>query len=230
MQRHHIVSAAVALLSAAALTPPRTWAHTFLDHATPRVGSTVHQSPDAVTLTFTEPIEPDFSRVEVLDARDHRVETGPVEHPRARTKCACRSRRCHRVSTRSTGPSRRSTRIRPKAGSPSPSLRHDGGAHPPRLAGPPRHRGAGGRGGLRGACRPAVLLRTAGRLRRRAARGRNADPRTWDDELPLEWVRRQRRGVAVLEDRGHSATGITLAVFFLGCLARHAHGGRGGAS
>jgi methionine-rich copper-binding protein CopC len=83
MQRPHIVCAAVALLAAAALMPARAWAHALLDHATPRVGSTVHESPAAVTLTFTEPIEPDFSRVEIFDANDHRVETALTEHPKA---------------------------------------------------------------------------------------------------------------------------------------------------
>jgi len=83
MQRHHTVCAAAALLAAAVLTPARSWAHAFLDHATPRVGSTVHESPDAVTLAFTEPIEPDFCRVEILDAHDHRVDSGPIEHPTA---------------------------------------------------------------------------------------------------------------------------------------------------
>ena len=83
MQRRHVVCAAVALFAAAALDPPRSWAHAFLDHAAPRVGSTVHESPDAVTLTFTEAIEADFSRIEVFDARDHRVDSGAIEHPNA---------------------------------------------------------------------------------------------------------------------------------------------------
>lgn len=81
MRGRHIARVAAALLAAAALPPPCAWAHAFLDHAEPRVGSTLHGSPSAVTLTFTEAIEAGFSRIEVLDARDQRIESGPLEHP-----------------------------------------------------------------------------------------------------------------------------------------------------
>ena len=56
-------------------------AHAFLDHAEPRVGSTVSSPPALLTLVFTEPIEAAFSRVEVADASGKRIETGPLEHP-----------------------------------------------------------------------------------------------------------------------------------------------------
>ncbi len=58
-----VVAAAVALVAPAAV------AHAFLDHATPAVGSEVHGAPAAVTLWFTEPVEPAFSTVKVLDGR-----------------------------------------------------------------------------------------------------------------------------------------------------------------
>jgi copper resistance protein C len=51
-------------------------AHAFLDHAAPAVGSTVHEAPRSVRLWFTEPIEPAFSRVSVLDASGKPVDAG----------------------------------------------------------------------------------------------------------------------------------------------------------
>ncbi len=41
-------------------------AHAFLDHANPRVGSTVATSPHELTLWFTQKLEPAFSSVEVM--------------------------------------------------------------------------------------------------------------------------------------------------------------------
>ena len=53
----HFAAAALALvLGATAAT-----AHSFLDHASPRVGSTVKTSPSEVRLWFTQPLEPQFS-------------------------------------------------------------------------------------------------------------------------------------------------------------------------
>jgi len=72
------VAAVVALLL---LGVPRARGHAFLEHAEPRVGSTVAAPPAAITLTFTEGIEPDFSKVELTDASGKRVETGALEHP-----------------------------------------------------------------------------------------------------------------------------------------------------
>src|SRR5258706_1077558 len=67
---------------AAALVNARpAWAHAFLAHAEPRVGSTVHGAPASLTVTFTEPIEASFSRLEVFDAKGRRIDSGPLEHP-----------------------------------------------------------------------------------------------------------------------------------------------------
>jgi len=60
---------------------PAASAHAFLDHAEPRVGSTVRGSPVAVRLTFTEPVEKDFSRVEVLNSHEQPIAAGQLEHP-----------------------------------------------------------------------------------------------------------------------------------------------------
>jgi len=63
------------------LRPPPIHAHAFLDHAEPRVGSSVDSPPSAVQLRFTEPIEPAFCRLEVIDAAGKRVDTPAPEHP-----------------------------------------------------------------------------------------------------------------------------------------------------
>jgi methionine-rich copper-binding protein CopC len=49
-------------------------AHAFLEHAQPRVGSTVKPPPDAVKIWFTEELEGAFSRIEVFDARHQEVD------------------------------------------------------------------------------------------------------------------------------------------------------------
>lgn len=51
-------------------------AHAFLDHAAPAVGSTVHASPSELRLWFTEPLEPAFSTVRVLNAAGQPVDRG----------------------------------------------------------------------------------------------------------------------------------------------------------
>src|SRR5215469_363334 len=51
-------------------------AHAFLDHAEPRVGSTVSAAPRELSLSYTQNLEPAFSRVEVTDANGKRVDLG----------------------------------------------------------------------------------------------------------------------------------------------------------
>lgn len=51
-------------------------AHAFLDHASPRVGSTVRGSPPQVTLWFTEALEPASSTLRVLDKQGRQVDRG----------------------------------------------------------------------------------------------------------------------------------------------------------
>jgi len=70
------------LLSGAMFLLPRAGhAHAFLDHADPRVGSTVRSPPAAVTLTFTEDVEAAFSKLEVIDGDGKAVAVGTLEHP-----------------------------------------------------------------------------------------------------------------------------------------------------
>src|SRR5262245_59285602 len=51
-------------------------AHAFLDHATPRVGTTVSTAPREVTLVFTQKLEPAFSGIKVTNAAGQRVDSG----------------------------------------------------------------------------------------------------------------------------------------------------------
>jgi methionine-rich copper-binding protein CopC len=51
-------------------------AHAFLDHANPRVGSTVRSAPRQITLWFTQKLEPAFSSAQVHDASGARVDQG----------------------------------------------------------------------------------------------------------------------------------------------------------
>ncbi len=54
-------------------------AHAFLDHANPRVGSTVPAAPSEVTLSFTQNLEAAFSSVQVTDANGARVDLGKAQ-------------------------------------------------------------------------------------------------------------------------------------------------------
>jgi methionine-rich copper-binding protein CopC len=60
-------------------------AHAFLDHASPAVGSSVPSAPPAVTLWFTQDLEPAFSTVTVTNQAGQRVDLGnsavPPGHP-----------------------------------------------------------------------------------------------------------------------------------------------------
>lgn len=54
-------------------------AHPLLDRAQPRVGSTVRSAPAEVRLWFTEPLEPAFSTVHVVDAQGRSVDAGRAQ-------------------------------------------------------------------------------------------------------------------------------------------------------
>jgi methionine-rich copper-binding protein CopC len=51
-------------------------AHAFLDHADPRVGSTVGAAPREVFLSFTQDLEPAFSGMEIIGPSGQRVDDG----------------------------------------------------------------------------------------------------------------------------------------------------------
>ena len=53
---------------------PQAWAHAFLDHAEPKVGGTVANSPSIIKIWFTQDLEPAFSTIEVQDAQGNEVD------------------------------------------------------------------------------------------------------------------------------------------------------------
>ncbi len=69
MNKSIIVACALAVAGPAS-------AHAFLESALPRVGSTVAAPPADVQLTFSQAIEPDFSRLQVQDASGASVAAG----------------------------------------------------------------------------------------------------------------------------------------------------------
>jgi len=83
MRRAALALVALAALAAFWFGASAAYAHAFLDHAQPAVGSTVHGPPAEVKLWFTQRLEPAFSTVRVLDsggaqvdAKDKRVDPG----------------------------------------------------------------------------------------------------------------------------------------------------------
>ena len=67
-----------ALIVAAALlvAPPPARAHTFPDHAEPRVGASVSPSPPEVRIWFDGEIEPVFSTIRVENENKERMDRG----------------------------------------------------------------------------------------------------------------------------------------------------------
>jgi hypothetical protein len=76
MKSLHICSLA-ALLSLAAAGA--ALAHADLASADPAAGATVKTAPTAISITFTEAVEPKFSSIEVLDATGSRVDEGKAQ-------------------------------------------------------------------------------------------------------------------------------------------------------
>jgi methionine-rich copper-binding protein CopC len=61
------------LLSLLAFTS-NSWAHAFLDHAEPAVGSTLTSAPTIVKIWFTEPLEAGLSKIQVYDEKNREVD------------------------------------------------------------------------------------------------------------------------------------------------------------
>ncbi len=78
--RRALVLAAAAL----ALGPRLAFAHAFLDHASPAVGSSVPTAPKSITLWFTQDLEPAFSQVRVTNRAGQRVDAGNAEVPQGK--------------------------------------------------------------------------------------------------------------------------------------------------
>ena len=69
--RNFLLAVTALILSSAA-----AHAHAYLDHANPRVGSTVRTAPREVTLSFSQKLESSFSSAQVTDASGARVDQG----------------------------------------------------------------------------------------------------------------------------------------------------------
>jgi methionine-rich copper-binding protein CopC len=52
------------------------FAHAHLVKSTPAKGAVLHTAPATLTLWFSEPLEPEFSTIEVLDQAGQRVDDG----------------------------------------------------------------------------------------------------------------------------------------------------------
>jgi methionine-rich copper-binding protein CopC len=50
------------------------WAHAFVDHAEPSVGSQIHGAPTQVKIWFTEKLEPAFSKIQVFDLSGREID------------------------------------------------------------------------------------------------------------------------------------------------------------
>jgi hypothetical protein len=72
MRRSSIIGTLLLLL----LATGDAYAHAMLDHAEPRVGNKVSTTPRAVTLWFTQKLEPAFSNITVTNAKGERVDVG----------------------------------------------------------------------------------------------------------------------------------------------------------
>jgi copper resistance protein C len=77
----NIIAAALAAGMGLIAIGPAAQAHAFLDHASPAVGSAVPAAPAAITLWFTQDLEPAFSSVTVTNQTGQRVDLGNVQVP-----------------------------------------------------------------------------------------------------------------------------------------------------
>jgi hypothetical protein len=75
MVAHRIMVAATVLAIAVTLGASRVQAHAFLDHSSPAVGSTVPAAPAAVTMWFTQQLEPAFTTATVTDKSGNNVDS-----------------------------------------------------------------------------------------------------------------------------------------------------------
>ncbi len=79
--------AATVFAAAVTLQASAARAHAFLDHANPAVGSTVPGPPGAVTLWFTQQLEPAFTSAVITDQAGNNVGSGAAEiDPQDRTE------------------------------------------------------------------------------------------------------------------------------------------------
>ena len=56
-----------------------SWAHAFVDHAEPAVGSQIHSAPAQVKIWFTEKLEPALSKIQIFDPPGREVDRRDVK-------------------------------------------------------------------------------------------------------------------------------------------------------
>src|SRR5271165_7288958 len=56
-----------------------SWAHAFVDHTEPAVGSQIHGAPTQVKIWFTEKLEPALSKIQVFDISGLEVDKRDVK-------------------------------------------------------------------------------------------------------------------------------------------------------
>ncbi|MGC2523054.1 MAG: copper resistance CopC family protein [Stellaceae bacterium] len=74
-----IVAAAVLAAAVTLAAAGEASAHAFLDHASPAVGSTVPTAPAAVTMWFTQQLEPAFTTATVTDKSGNNVDSAAAQ-------------------------------------------------------------------------------------------------------------------------------------------------------
>ena len=72
MRRSSIIGTILLLLLATTVA----YGHAMLDRAEPRVGNKLSAAPRAVTLWFTQKLEPAFSNITVTNSKGERVDVG----------------------------------------------------------------------------------------------------------------------------------------------------------
>jgi copper resistance protein C len=56
-----------------------SWAHAFVDHTEPAVGSQIHSAPTQVKIWFTERLEPALSKIQVFDTSEQEIDKRDVK-------------------------------------------------------------------------------------------------------------------------------------------------------
>ncbi len=79
MVNHRMIVVAAVLAGAVTLRALSVQAHAFLDHSSPAVGGRVPTAPEAVTMWFTQELEPAFTTATVTDASGNTVDAGPAQ-------------------------------------------------------------------------------------------------------------------------------------------------------
>ena len=79
MVNQRMIAAAAVLAVAVTRGAVTANAHAFLDHSSPAVGSSLPSAPSAVTMWFTQQLEPAFTTATVTDQAGNPVDTGPAQ-------------------------------------------------------------------------------------------------------------------------------------------------------